>query len=175
MKHIFYFLFVVSLFTSCASEDGVEVVKFQEKYSLTVPTFLTKVNNLNDDASLQYQHAFKEFYLIVIDEAKSEFENALDIYDLNGSYSQDLSGYSNLVLENFSGYSKSDIQDVFINNLPAKTFTWEENIDGIDVYYAVAIVEGKENYYQIMTWTLANRKLRYKDRMNQILNSFNEL
>ena len=93
--------------SSCVSEDAVEVVNIQGKYSLSVPSFLTKVNNLNEDASLQYQHAWKELYVIVIDEAKSEIGTALKTYDLEGIYSQDLKGYTDLVLENFSQHGLS--------------------------------------------------------------------
>lgn len=174
MRKFFFLIFTVGSLISCAPENGVEVVNIQGKYSLSIPSFLTKVNNLNEDASLQYQHAWKELYVIVIDETKTEYESALDIYNLSSSYSQDLSGYTNLVLDNFTQYRGSDTQEGMINNLPAKIVRMEENIDGLDIYFAMAVIEGKENFYQVMTWTLAEKKYQYQEKMQDILYSFNE-
>ena len=173
-------LFLTILFiTSCQSGDTEKLVPVENKYSISIPSFLIKTNTLNEDASLQYLNAWKEFYVIVIDELKSEMLKALVDNDLTDEYSNDLKGYSDLILDNFelsiSISHKSDIVDTFINNMPARLLTINGQAEGIDIFYSLAFIQGHERYYQIMTWTLSSKEHDYKDKMNKILYSFKEL
>lgn len=180
MRKINISLLIILLFTGCFSGDSEQLVTIGSKYSISLPSFLTKARvPLNDDASLQYMNTWKEFYVIVIDESKSEMQKALIDNDLSDVYSSDIIGYSDLLIDSFekevSTYNKSDIIDTKINDLPARLLSFSGRIEGIDVYYSIAFVEGKERYYQIMTWTLTSKKSQYNDRMEKIIHSFNEL
>lgn len=99
MKKITIILSSILTLNSCEPSDEYQIVNIDDKYSLTIPSFLTKVNNLNDNASLQYQHGLKEFYVIVIDESKIELQNALEDYQLTEYFTNDVKGYSDLLLE----------------------------------------------------------------------------
>lgn len=149
------------------------------KYSLSIPAFLTKANNLNEDASLEYQHAWKEFYVIVIDEAKQEIHDVLEEYELTDEYENNIEGYSELVLdgiiESLEDPSHTDLLDVTINKMPAKLTTVKGTVEGMEIFYAIGIYEGVDTYYQVITWTLHSRRDRYKTRMNQILYTLSEL
>ena len=171
-------LTILSL-NSCQSGDEQQIVTIENKYSISIPSFLTKVSGLNDDASLQYQHAWKEFYIIVIDESKSEMQKALDDNNLAESYTNDIKGYSDLLMKGFeqtiSVSHKSETIDTTINNMPARLLTVNGRVEGIDAYYSLAFIQGKERYYQIMAWTLSNKEYEYKDKMNRIMYSLKEL
>ncbi|MGL2987732.1 hypothetical protein ACSVH5_09060 [Flavobacterium sp. RSSA_27] len=172
------FLTILSLY-SCQLGDEQQIVTIENKYSVVIPSFLTKTSRLNDDASLQYQHAWKEFYVIVIDESKAEFQKALDDNNLTETYTNDIKGYSGLLINGIemaiSVSHKSEIIDTTINNMPAKLITIRGRAEGIDAYYSLAYIQGKERYYQIMAWTLQNKEYEYKDKMNRIIYSFKEL
>src|SRR5699024_11005273 len=132
-----------------------------------------------EDASLQYLHTWKEFYVIVIDESKSEMQKALIDNNLTDVYSNNIKGYSDLLLDGFeeeiSIYNKSDITDTQINKMPARLLSISGRTEGLDVYYSLAFVEGKERYYQIMAWTLSNKESKYKAKMKKIMYSLKEL
>lgn len=106
-------------------------------------------------------------------------QKALDDNNLAEIYRNDINGYSELIMSGFeksiSIYNKSKIIDTTINNMPARISTVSGRVEGIDVYYLIAFIQGNERYYQVMTWTLANKENEYKDKMNRILYTLKEL
>lgn len=179
MKKITILLLTILSIYSCQSSEERKIVEIDNKYSVSIPSFLTKVIDLNEDASLQYQHAWKEFYVIIIDESKSELQKTLTENNLTDTYSNDVTGYSELLLNGFeeelSVSKKSKVLDTLVNNMPARLLTITGKVEGIDVFYSLAYIQGKERYYQIMSWTLLNKEYEYKDKMNQIIYSLKEL
>lgn len=179
MRLTIIFILTIFFLQSCGSGDEEQLITIGNKYALSIPSFLTKVNNLNDEASLQYQHAWKEFYIIVIDESKVEMENALIENDLTDLYEINIEGYSKFVLKGFkeslNNLYQSEIIDTTINKMPAKLTSLSGTLEGIDIYYSIGIYEGKDSYYQVLAWTLKNKKDRYKTKMNRILYSLEEL
>ena len=81
---------------SCVKEE-TQSIKIKDQYKIELPKTLSKADNLHEDASLQYQNLFSEFYTIVIDEPISDFNDLVtqDEY-LAESYKPNLTGYSNL-------------------------------------------------------------------------------
>lgn len=179
MRKLIFLFFALLTLTACDTKESEKVVTVDKKYSISIPSFLTKVSNLNDDASLQYQHAWKEFYVIVIDETKSEMRKAIVENGLIDIYSNDLNGYSDLLLDGFGQFMlitrKTDVIDTHVNNMPAKLVTVYGEVDGIDVFYSLAFIEGKKRYYNIVSWSIAEKEYQYKDRMKKLIYSFNEL
>lgn len=179
MKKITILILVILSLNSCQSEDGQQIVTIENRYSIVIPSFLTKARGLNDDASLQYQHTWKEFYVIVIDEPKTEMQKALDDNNLNEIYTNDVKGYSELLLFGFEQAlnvsHKSVIVDTLINNMPARLLTINGRVDGVNIFYSLAFIQGSDRYYQIMSWTMARKEEEYKDKMNRIMYSLKEL
>jgi hypothetical protein len=180
MKLIIRLFLVVILIVACQGGDTTQLVTIDHKYSVLLPSFLEKSGTtLNEDASLQYLHTWKEFYVIVIDEPKSEIESAIENNQLSDRYSKDIDGYAKLMEEKFDGANigmqGDDWMPVTINNLSARIKTIRGNSEGVDVFYYFGIIEGKNNYYQVMTWTLAEKEMDYKEQMKNIIYSFKEL
>ncbi|MBC7425559.1 MAG: hypothetical protein H7321_03395 [Bacteroidia bacterium] len=179
MKKIIILLLILVSLNSCESFDKEQVVRYQNKYTLSIPDYLTKATNLNDEASLQYMNGSKEFYVIVIDESKSELNKALVDNNLTEQYEDNIQGYANLLIDGFEATlkspKKSKIIDTVINKLPARLLTFTGTVEGIDAFYTIAFIEGKETYYQIMSWTLMSKQDEYKEKMSKIMYSFKEL
>jgi len=179
MKKTTLILLTILTLISCETGDKEQNITIGDKYSISIPSFLTKVNNLNDDASLQYQHAWKEFYVIVIDETIEEMQKALEENQLTDTYNNDIKGYSDLLVNGFeqtvSVNRKSEILDTLVNGMPARLLTINGRVEGIDAFYSIAFIQGKKRYYQIMAWTLSNKEYQYKDKMNRIMYSLKEL
>lgn len=173
MKKIFTLLFVATALFACNS-DKIETVSIKNQYSVDLPSFLSKATTLHEDASLQYQNAMREFYVVVIDETKQEFHSAVQETD----FTADLSGYAQVLRtsleQSMSDGKFSTVTDTQINGLKAKTFTFEGTMEGLPIYYSVAYIEGKDHYYQIVSWTLQKSKDKYQEQMKAIASSFKE-
>jgi hypothetical protein len=165
-------LFTVLL--SCDSNE-VQTVSIKNQYSLELPDFLSKARDLHEDASLQYQNALREFYVVVIDEPKQEF---FDIASTTTDFPADFNGYHQILRSGLEeAIQKIEItqsKDAQINGLKAKMFSLTGEIESIPVYYEVAYVEGKDRFYQIVIWTLKDNQEKYKTQMQQIIKSFKE-
>lgn len=103
----------------------------------------------------------------------------LDENELYDIYPNNLGGYVKLVTENFKeGFSLSElpaVKDTKINGLAAKTMSFEGRVEGLPkIYYKMAFIEGRNRYYQVMTWTLATRKDKHEATMLKIIGSFKE-
>ncbi len=179
MKNNIIILMTLLSFTSCQSVDEFQTISIDNKYSVSIPSFLTKASGLNEDASLQYQNTWKEFYVIVIDESRTEMQKALEENNLVESYSNDIKGYSDIILTGFEQKilvsHKSSILDSLVNGMPARLLTINGRVENIDAFYSLAFIQGKERYYQILAWTLSSKEYELKDKMKQIMYSLKEL
>jgi len=167
-------LCLFSILFSCAS-DTVETIKVDNKYSVEIPSFLSKGTDLHEDASLQYQNLLREFYIIVLDEPKQNFIDIAQTIDI----APGLEGYSKILKdgmgENIVNAKFIDLKEFKINGLKAKTFTVKGKIEGIDAFYKIAHLEGKDSYYQIVSWTTQKNEEKYASKMDKIIASFKEI
>jgi len=164
---------------SCSSPDALQEITIENRYSIALPSFLTKTDVLNDDASLQYMNGAREFYVIVIDESKEEFHEAVTSEGLEELYPADLSGYANLLLDRFTSAakvkSKSKMTETTINGMPALEVTIAAAFDDVDVFCSLAYIEGKQDYYQVFAWTLKKHEKEYKADLMAIAKTLKEL
>ena len=178
MKKSNILLLIGLIIAGCQSGDTGQLVTIENKYSVSLPSFLVKASTiLNEDASLQYLNNRKEFYVMVFDESKSEIQKILIENNLTNDYSNDIKGYSYLFLDGFdienSRYNKSIMTDTLINKMPARVLSLTRQSEGVDAYISFAFFEGKERFYRIMAWTI-NKESNYKEKM-EIINSLKEL
>jgi len=170
MKKLLASVFLSLLFVSCNSNTEYKPIKVKNKFSLELPDFLSEAQNLNPEASLQYQNPLKEFYVIVLDEPRSNFPDEAGI---------NLEGYKDMLMENLKANlespSFSEERDTVINGLKAKLFSLTDKTKGLEISYKFAYIESKNNFYQILTWTLANRKDKFSADMDRIIASFKEI
>lgn len=164
---------------ACEPDTGLETKVINDQYSMDIPAFLNPTTSLNEDASLQFQNTFQELYLIVIDESAEEFRQALVENGLDTMYTNDLQGYSELLMFGvqleLGGFGESEFKDKVINGLEARVLELETVYDGLDIYYQFAFYKGKEYYYQLMTWCLAEKRSEHQQLMTDMVNSFREL
>ena len=196
MKNRIIVLFVCSLtftffFTSCIDfktkkkevtetevAEDFNQVEVNGEYRLSLPKYMKKTDNLNEEASLQYQNIFKETYTIVIDEAKNDFVEMfteLEEYDEGISV---IKNYRNVQRQLFSESMYVDKESspvaLEINGMEAEMVDIDGRVDGIDedISYFLTFVEGKEKVYMIMSWTMTSRKDTYESTFDGIAKSF---
>ncbi|WP_026704698.1 hypothetical protein [Flavobacterium soli] len=170
MKKLFALEFIMILFISCNSKTEYQTIKIKNKYSVELPDFLSEVTTLNEGASLQYQNPLREFYVIVLEEPKSEFPDQKSV---------NLETYKAILRDglqsNLTNPKFYQDRDTVINGLKAKLFSLSDTSDNIAIYYQFAYLESKNNFYQVLTWTLENRKEQFSKDMTKIIASFKEI
>ncbi len=170
---------LLAFICSCNETEQTQTIKKKGAYKIELPGYMSESTILHDEASLQYQNTFKELYIIVLDEPKQSFNNAISGNSLATEYSQDIQGYADLLIEGLSTSlqlsQEPDPKPSKINGLTARTFTMQGISEGIDIYWRVAYIEGRENYYQVLAWTLAENKDKYDAAMGKMINSFKEI
>lgn len=162
------------IFLSCDSKKS-ETVTVKDKYTIVLPAFLSKGNDLHEEASLQYQNTFKEFYIIILDEPKQEIIDVAPILEIEPTLEGYYSYLTNSMKETIKNPKFIDVKNTKINGMKAKTFSVSGNVDGLDAYYKIAYVEGKETYYQILTWTLLKNQEKNAPEMDKIISTFKEI
>lgn len=179
-KHFFITLIAALLLLSCGDgKEKTQTVKVKNSYTMELPEFLTKTTDLSEEASLQYQNTLREIYIMVIDEPKNELEEVIAANALEDYYTPNLDGYAQLIYDGIDSRANLDsvpqLKPRKLNGLDAKTCDFTGTVQGLHIYWSLAFIEGKNNYYQVMTWTLLDRKKEYKDIMDAMTNSFKEI
>ena len=138
------------------------------KTSVTVPHNWNTQVSLNEEAILQAALPAKERYLIVISDAKSDFDESVDIV-----------GFNELITDNFST-ALDDMnvlhrpQPVAINGIPGYSTEITGTVSGVKVHYLVTALESQTHFYQILTWTLPSRINDNRAVFERIVGSFRE-
>jgi len=159
-------------------EKDFAFIKINNEYGMHIPTYMTKSTVLNDEASLQFANIFKETYVIVIDEPKDEF---ISVFTDLGEYIDTISAVKNyraiqlrILSENINVIKRSIPKSTRINKLNAELVQFDGRTDGVDydIAYTVGFIEGDQNLYMVMTWTLAEKKEKYKETFDKMIRSF---
>lgn len=191
MKNISILLILLGSlsFTSCldsknrkgteeATSEDYDTVVINDDYQVNIPKFMRATTGLNDEASLQYQNIFKEAYVIVIDEPKSGF---VDVLKDMGQYNEDHSLVQNyrdvqlqLLASTMSFNHQSEPKSLKINGLEAEMVEVDARVEGIKegISYVLTFLDGTDNAYMMMAWTLEDKKDEHKKTFETIAKSF---
>lgn len=179
MKGLIFIPLLLLLLAGCKDPNAVERVTVEGKYSIEIPVSMTSSSALNEDASLKYQDARRELYIIVIDETTDEVEQAIVDNGLTELYSTDLKGYAELLQDGMEGTItisfNSGPQPATLDGKQSLLYDMEATAEGVDVFYKLAYVRGADRYYQIMTWTLLSKREVHENRMDRMIRSFREI
>lgn len=183
MKNYVYSLLIIFTFNACEGDLNTKMISVNKRYTISIPADMSESSELNDDASLQYEDMWEDFYVIVIDESKQEMQQALEMFDMTDGFENNLDNYSDIVMDGFLMEMDEQIEhivDTTINNMSAKVAkltmsTVGDNFEDIEVHYAMSVVGGQEHYYQVMVWTLAENEIKYSQKIDNILYSLKEI
>jgi len=151
----------------------------KNSYEIKVPNYMKPTTILNVDASLQYMNANKEEYIIVIEESKIGFIDALKKVKEDNKESQVLLSYRNTQFD----YTKQQMQvvnrnsfsKIMINGLKTETVEIEVKLEGLEelVSYYFYYIESEEQLFTIMAWTTASKKAIYREKVKKMVWTFN--
>lgn len=160
-------------------EKDFKLVKHENDFSIYVPNYFKESDDLNDEATLQFQNLFKETYLVVIEEPKQDF---IDLFRELDEYNDSISPVKNYKYVQGEFFKESvDLKKEYptestdINGLPSEIVKFDASIEGIDIAYDVAYIEGEADIYMIMAWTLESRREKYSKTFDMAIKSFREI
>ncbi len=171
MKKALFLLFFTSLF-SCNQETTFAEVNINNRYTISMPAYMKPCNDIQKDASLQYQNLEKDVYVIVIDEKKVLMQD----YDFNfnlDAYFNNISsrGFAENIKDgklSVPGRQEINGNKALIADITGKL---EEN----NVFYKFAVIETPYEFYQILSWTRADNREKLEKDMVKMIESFKEL
>ena len=192
MKKLYTLILILSigqLLTSCLNannnipeelsiEEDFRSVDVNNQYSMSIPSYMTKTSQLNDVASLQYQNTYKEAYVVIIDELKEDVINtfkALGDYDTLISMAKNYRNIQlNFLSEGLNIIKQHNSKSLLINGLEAESVEIDAKLEGVvpEVTYFLTFIEGKENVYMSMAWTMKKQKKRYRPTFEKMIESF---
>ena len=189
MKKIFALLLVyLAIFWSCdpiahsidkkesLEKEDYKVISTSNLYEIQVPKYMKEMKSLHEEASLRYANIFKEVYILVLEENKQNFIDNLSVYGLYDKEKSVLDNYEEIQLASF----KETIEDIKIvpkgniqiNDLEARQSLMNGKVEDIKISYLLTVIEGNENIYMLMSWTLPSRMKKYKNTFEYMHNSF---
>jgi len=163
-------LFVSLAFNvSTAQEKGFINKKLGNIIFIDIPEYMTKTYGLNDVAKAQYQNTDKEAYLIIIEEEKEDIKIA------GGGFANSKE-YFKFFVESFGIDSIKIMSGEEMNKgkFPAYQGQIEGFVNGLKLFYLVTIVESPTHFYNIISWTLFERKSDVINDFKKIASSLKE-
>ncbi len=155
-----------------AEETTFHEVKTKDLYSLKLPEYLKpSVTMLNEEASLQYSKPDRSFFVIVIDEARSNLainNKAITLVEFFETSTANIVG-------GLTQVQSSTPEAVKVNGLDAYKMTIVGKHDQLTMIYKCLILESMGHFYQVYAWTVADLMSNYEKDLDAILNSFTEL
>lgn len=166
-------------------DDSTQNVVIEGKYSIDVPTFLSPMKNLSEDASLQYGSRSLDISFVVVDEPKSEFIEMLK--DLQAEMPTVLKK-DDPILDSMAAIVLTEMFDMDKVEITGRT---ETKINGLNalimnvfqkrtflkdaVYGSFAFIEGKDTLYQVNIMSGGTSITKLSDKLEKAIHSFKEL
>jgi hypothetical protein len=172
--------------------DGADPLKedWKNYFEMAIPEPMMRMDELNPSAIAQYGYVeefmldtigtsiVKEHYLIVLMELKDSIANYPVQRELDAMiYRNDA---VNALLTGNNGF-KDLTKEPKVESLHGLdcvrtelSRTIEANDGEIILYYQMAIVEGQQAFYQVLTWCVDSQRDDFEYEMEKIINSFKE-
>ena len=195
-KHTILFVigvvFMSFFFNSCQPESVEEAKQLSleedfktitkqyntETYKISIPKYMEPTEILNPDAQFQFLHLYKEEYIIVINESKQEFKKVVSKFNEFKNEKTILNQYSQFqtqfLKQKMNILHQSNFEESKINTLNTQHLELLVKLGKIDenITYFINYIEGEENLYFVMAWTLESKKEVFNEKYKKIIASF---
>lgn len=145
-------------------------------FYLILPDYMSVTSELDPGRPFQYMNAIKEHYIVASSEAVADVKPLISVMDYEGeTFLDKYVSYNKGVINEGVKISKQEpVKKSTINGLKAQTLQFDGTVEGISepISYFTTFIEGKENVYFIMLWTLESRKEDFKDIAEKVVKSF---
>lgn len=167
---VFSIFFIVTVYkiTNYLCIHSQQVLsRYENKYEITLPFGWKESSKLNSDAALQASDEENKNYIIAICEEKQDLIKTLTLKE----YSKIVESNIDKTIDNGKIISSTSIK---INNYNGIQLEMTGTIDNTKVRYLYVILETKDNFNQIIAWTLDENYKTNKEELLKIIRSFRE-
>ncbi|OOV26409.1 hypothetical protein BXU11_13075 [Flavobacterium sp. LM5] len=174
MKKTILFLKLLLLIwtTKSIAQTNLKQYRAGHAFDIGLPDYLSKTSGLNSSAAIQYQNKVKEIYGFVIFDTKEELELAEMKYTSINEFYEDF--MKDFLKDEKSAVSKPVFQKIGDINFVECDVVFTNEEEKTEIYYLVGIVETKNSFYKVLTWTAAEDKNKYKDDFKKIVYSLKD-
>ena len=122
---------------------------------------------LKEGADFQYNNRFRNFYAI---------GESTDNAELRRTLAETMHDNIEVIKKSMKNPVVSDSTSITISGLGGLRAEIFGKMNNENIYFSEVLLEGKTKTYHLSIWTRGeDRKLRYKEDINKILNSFREI
>lgn len=132
--------------------------------SLLVP-ITWEVKELLPAATIGAARLMDENYVVVLADAKANFEENLTLADYSRNVQLQLA--DNIK----SGMVQGDVEYLTIAGFPAEQFVFPGVVGGVKIAYVVTLINGDTHFYRVLAWTLQTRMEQHKKLLKSISES----
>lgn len=141
------------------------------KFQISAPKNWSELNEIKESDKkfgIGVGNRLDETYAGTYCQSKVDFTNGMT-----------LEKYNDFVIKSLKQQIKnaeiSDVKDTDINGHKAKTFYVNGETKNMKISYIYAVVELQDSFVHIVTWTFTSRFDKNKDKLTNIINSFEEI
>ncbi|HEV2779841.1 MAG TPA: hypothetical protein VGX25_10630 [Actinophytocola sp.] len=147
--------------------DTKVVTASDNSCQLTVPTTWKDVpaSWRNEHAVIQLGNGRQEQYVLVVSAAKDDFDDFVAFEE---------AALSDVDLGMEDG-EVSQPRPITVGGLPAARYEISAKLSGVRVVFWYTLVDGKNGYYQIATWTLRSKRDEAEGPLGDVVATFREL
>lgn len=146
---------------SCKYAYKDELITVNNQFTMSVPDYLSKADNLKPGADFQYSNRFRNMYVVVFSNKKDK--------DFQAFYNEQIDVIKKVL-------DKPTVNDSLPVSIPGAAGVHTEiagKMQGEMIYYSMQTFETKDKFYQECIWTRSeDRKLKYGKDIQRILSSF---
>jgi len=162
---IVYFLLTTT--SSCKYSNEYQTVNANNKFSISVPSWMKEDKALKEGADFQYANHFRNMYAI---------GETINKTDLKQSNAEIINGNLSRLRKSMTNAVVSDSVDVTVGSLKGTRVETYGKMSNENIYFSEVLFEGQKNIYHLSIWTRGeNRKLHFKEDINKIIASFKEI
>ncbi|HWB63837.1 MAG TPA: hypothetical protein VG603_10025 [Chitinophagales bacterium] len=136
-----------------------------DRFIISVPPWTKPEEKLKPGAPFQYANRYRNFYAIGEVVAKTDSDKLGSLMNTN----------LNVLRKSLTKPVVTDSNTVTIGGLKGIRCEIYGKMKDEPIYFSEVLLTGKDSTYHLSVWTRGeDRKLRYKDDIDKILNSFKE-
>lgn len=137
-------------------------------FQLTVPGDWRSETALNEQASIQASHRFRETYVVLLTESKRDFTGDMTLEQFT-TMTRDA------MMSQVRSAATTELKPMTINGNRALEYEITGGVEGLNIVYLITTVETPGHYHQIITWTLPSRLEQYRGTLREVTQSFREV
>ena len=133
---------------------------------MMVPPWVKEDLTLKPGAEFQYANRYRNFYAIAETTGKDSLKTVPAIMNNN----------IGILSKSMTKPVINDSSAVTIGGATGVRVEVSGKMSGEDIYFSEVVLSGKNGFYHLSIWTRnADRKLKFKEDIDKMLNSFKEL